>query len=199
MKSNYIISSRTSTIFLVAHLPRHIVIFKKKLYAKSRNHELSLTSTVYPQHSLGAQQPSKELPTNAILLYLSFTFCLIISSFTPNVYKRNYLRCQESLGKVSVVMALEILIPLCCTTTPVRYLKFRKTMKGFSSKTLAKRLKELDKSGILERQAYNEIPPRVEYRLTAKGQELVEYVIHLLNWMKKWAKISVFLLSIYSV
>ena len=32
---------------------------------------------------------------------------------------------------------LEILIPLCCTTNPVRYLKFRETMKGFSSKTLA--------------------------------------------------------------
>ena len=83
---------------------------------------------------------------------------------------------------------LEILIPLCCTTTSVRYLKFRKTMKGFSSKTLAKRLKELNESGILERQAYNEIPPRVEYRLTNKGQELVESVIYLLNWMKKWAK-----------
>jgi hypothetical protein len=31
---------------------------------------------------------------------------------------------------------LEILLPLCCTTDPVRYLKFKKTMKGFSSKTL---------------------------------------------------------------
>jgi DNA-binding HxlR family transcriptional regulator len=83
---------------------------------------------------------------------------------------------------------LEILIPLCCSTTSVRYIKFRNIMKGFSSKTLAKRLKELDESGILERQAYNEIPPRVEYRLTSKGQELVESIIYLLNWMKKWAK-----------
>ena len=83
---------------------------------------------------------------------------------------------------------LEILIPLCSTTAPVRYLKFRNTLKGFSSKTLAKRLKEFDESGILERQAYNEIPPRVEYRLTKKGQELVESVIYLLNWMRKWAK-----------
>ncbi|HEY7082547.1 MAG TPA: helix-turn-helix domain-containing protein [Nitrososphaeraceae archaeon] len=83
---------------------------------------------------------------------------------------------------------LEILIPLCCTKSSVRYIKFRNTMKGFSSKTLAKRLKELDESGILERQAYNEIPPRVEYKLTNKGQELVESVIHLLNWMKKWAE-----------
>jgi DNA-binding HxlR family transcriptional regulator len=72
---------------------------------------------------------------------------------------------------------LEILIPLCCTTHPVRYLKFRNTLKGFSSRTLATRLKELEKSGILERHAYNEIPPRVEYKLTTKGQELVEFVV----------------------
>jgi DNA-binding HxlR family transcriptional regulator len=45
---------------------------------------------------------------------------------------------------------LEILIPLCCTTNPVRYLKFRQTLKSFSSKTLAIRLNELQKAGILE-------------------------------------------------
>jgi DNA-binding HxlR family transcriptional regulator len=82
---------------------------------------------------------------------------------------------------------LEILIPLCCTTNPVRYLKFRQTLKGFSSKTLAIRLKELQKAGILERQAFNEIPPRVEYQLTDKGQELVESIIGLLHWMRKWS------------
>jgi DNA-binding HxlR family transcriptional regulator len=82
---------------------------------------------------------------------------------------------------------LEILIPLCCTTDPVRYLKFKQTLKGMSSKTLAARLKDLQKSGISERRAYNEIPPRVEYRLTKKGQELVESVINLLQWMKKWS------------
>lgn len=46
---------------------------------------------------------------------------------------------------------LEILIPLCCSTKPVRYKKFRETMKGISSKTLAYRLQELEKGGILER------------------------------------------------
>ena len=82
---------------------------------------------------------------------------------------------------------LEILIPLCCTTDPVRYIKFRNSMKGFSSKTLAIRLKQLERNEILERKAYNEIPPRVEYRLTDKGQELVESIVDLLQWMRKWA------------
>ena len=83
---------------------------------------------------------------------------------------------------------LEMLIPLCCSTDPIRHKQFRQLLKGFSSKTLALRLKELEKGGILERHAYNEIPPRVEYRLTSKGQELVESVITLLQWMRKWSK-----------
>jgi DNA-binding HxlR family transcriptional regulator len=83
---------------------------------------------------------------------------------------------------------LEILIPLCCTTEPVRYKQFKQSLKGISSKTLAIRLKELEKSGVLERLSYNEIPPRVEYNLTSKGQELVESMIDLLQWMRKWSK-----------
>lgn len=82
---------------------------------------------------------------------------------------------------------LEILIPLCCSTDPVRYLTFKNSMKGFSSKTLTTRLREMEKSGILNRQYFNEIPPRVEYRLTTKGQELVESIINLLQWMRKWS------------
>ncbi len=82
---------------------------------------------------------------------------------------------------------LEILIPLCCSTDPVRYLTFKNSMKGFSSKTLTTRLRELEKNGILNRQYFNEIPPRVEYRLTPKGQALVESIINLLQWMRKWS------------
>ncbi|HJY10362.1 MAG TPA: helix-turn-helix domain-containing protein [Nitrososphaeraceae archaeon] len=82
---------------------------------------------------------------------------------------------------------LEILIPLCCTTNPVRHKQFRHALKGFSTRTLSIRLKELEKGGILERHRYNEIPPRVEYALTTKGQELVESVVGILYWMRKWA------------
>jgi DNA-binding HxlR family transcriptional regulator len=90
-------------------------------------------------------------------------------------------------GLITKRGTLEILIPLCCTTDSVRYIKFRRAMKGFSSKTLAVRLKELQKNKILEREAFNEIPPRVEYRLTPKGQELVKSVSNLFQWLKKWS------------
>jgi DNA-binding HxlR family transcriptional regulator len=54
-------------------------------------------------------------------------------------------------------------------------------LKGFSSKTFGcKNLKELQRSGILERNSYNETPTQVEYKLTIKGQEL-----DLLQWMRK--------------
>jgi DNA-binding HxlR family transcriptional regulator len=85
---------------------------------------------------------------------------------------------------------LEILIPLCCTTNPVRHKQFRQALKGFSTRTLSIRLKELEKGDILERHRYNEIPPRVEYTLTTKGQELVESVVGMLQWMRKWAKVK---------
>lgn len=96
-------------------------------------------------------------------------FVRLIKPHTQLITENSFTKTAKLRKIITKRGTLEILIPLCCSTTSVRYLKFRKTMKGFSSKTLAKRLKELDESGILERQAYNEIPPRVEYRLTDKG------------------------------
>ena len=83
---------------------------------------------------------------------------------------------------------LEILFPLCCTTEPVRHKQFKESLKGISSKTLSTRLSELVSEGILERETFAEVPPRVEYRLTQKGQELIESVTDLLEWMRKWSK-----------
>lgn len=106
------------------------------------------------------------------------------AGYEPSALMAETARLRQIITKRGT---LEILIPLCCTTEPVRYKQFHKALKGISSKTLASRLKELEKGGILERRAYNEIPPRVEYRLTGKGQELVDSIMYLLQWMKKWS------------
>ena len=82
---------------------------------------------------------------------------------------------------------LEILMPLCSSTDPVRHKTFRQAMKGFSTRTLSNRLLELTRAGIVKRQRFDEIPPRVEYSLTTKGIELAESLEGLLRWMRKWA------------
>jgi DNA-binding HxlR family transcriptional regulator len=49
---------------------------------------------------------------------------------------------------------IEMLIPLCCSTNPIRHKEFRQLLKGFSSKTLACRLKELEKVGFLQAKSH---------------------------------------------
>lgn len=71
-------------------------------------------------------------------------------------------------------------MPLCCSTDQVRYLTFKNSMKCFSSKTLTTRLRDLEKNRILNRQYFTEIPPRVEYRLTNRGQDLIGSIINFL-------------------
>jgi DNA-binding HxlR family transcriptional regulator len=82
---------------------------------------------------------------------------------------------------------LEIMMTLCCKTKGVRFTELHRMINEISTKTLATRLKELEKNGIVTRHSFNEIPPRVEYRLTGKGQELVGAILALTRWMTKWS------------
>ncbi len=61
---------------------------------------------------------------------------------------------------------------------------------GLAARYLLTGYTSLKKRHILERRSYNEIPPRVEYQLTAKGQELVESIINMLQWMRKWSTVA---------
>jgi DNA-binding HxlR family transcriptional regulator len=47
-------------------------------------------------------------------------------------------------------------------------------------------LKELHEEGLIQREAFSEIPPRVEYFLTEDGKQLCEALIPLVRWVKKW-------------
>ncbi|RMF31791.1 MAG: transcriptional regulator [Candidatus Nitrosothermus koennekii] len=64
----------------------------------------------------------------------------------------------------------------------IRYNDLMKELQVISPKTLADMLKELQREGLVERHAYNEIPPRVEYTLTEQGKSLRKAIIPLLEW-----------------
>ncbi|PSP97658.1 hypothetical protein BRC89_10690 [Halobacteriales archaeon QS_4_70_19] len=55
---------------------------------------------------------------------------------------------------------------------PVRYGEIERAFDEVSSSTLSTRLEDLTEAGLLDREQYDEIPPRVEYRLTADGASL---------------------------
>ncbi|HEU03540.1 MAG TPA: transcriptional regulator [Nitrosopumilus sp.] len=67
----------------------------------------------------------------------------------------------------------------------LRYNDLLSELKGISPSTLASMLKELEKEEIILRQAFNEIPPRVEYSLTARGKELRVAILPLIKWATK--------------
>ncbi|MFQ6134461.1 MAG: winged helix-turn-helix transcriptional regulator [Nitrososphaerales archaeon] len=64
----------------------------------------------------------------------------------------------------------------------LRYGQLMEQLRGISPKTLADTLKDLERVGIIKRDAFNEIPPRVEYSLTSDGQMLRDAVLPLLKW-----------------
>lgn len=61
-----------------------------------------------------------------------------------------------------------------------------KALPGISTKTLTVRLRELEKHGLVERRVYAEIPPHVEYSLTAKGQQIQPIIAAMHNVGSQW-------------
>ncbi|MBR3239925.1 MAG: helix-turn-helix transcriptional regulator [Oscillospiraceae bacterium] len=65
---------------------------------------------------------------------------------------------------------------------PVRFNEMRRYVGSAADKTLSQTLKELERDGLIHREMYPEIPPKVEYSLTERGQSLVRVLDQLCVW-----------------
>lgn len=65
-----------------------------------------------------------------------------------------------------------------------RFGELMRRLDGITQSTLTKQLRELEQDGFLHREVYPEVPPRVEYTLTALGESFVP----LLNEMMAWSQ-----------
>ena len=65
---------------------------------------------------------------------------------------------------------------------PVRFNEMQRYFKRVSDKTLSQNLKELERDGLIHREMYPEIPPKVEYTLTERGHSLVKVLDQLCDW-----------------
>lgn len=64
-----------------------------------------------------------------------------------------------------------------------RFGQLQKSLKGISPKTLSSRLQELEEEGIVVKKVYPEVPPRVEYSLTPRGESLKKVLVALFEWV----------------
>ena len=67
-----------------------------------------------------------------------------------------------------------------------RFCELERSLEGISPRTLSLRLRALEDEGIVERHTYPEVPPRVEYALTAKGSALVPLVEDMRTYGRRW-------------
>jgi DNA-binding HxlR family transcriptional regulator len=67
-----------------------------------------------------------------------------------------------------------------------RFCELERSLEGISPRTLSLRLRALEEEGILERQTFPEVPPRVEYALTEKGRALVPIVESMRTYGREW-------------
>lgn len=67
-----------------------------------------------------------------------------------------------------------------------RFNQLERSLHGISPKTLSERLRSLEEEGIIIRQTFAEVPPRVEYSLTEKGLDLVDVVESMRSYGKRW-------------
>ena len=72
------------------------------------------------------------------------------------------------------------------TKEAVRFNELKKLLPGISSTVLAARLLEMEREGLISKKIYPQIPPKVEYRLTARARELGVILKDLGVWAQRW-------------
>src|SRR5215510_444757 len=67
-----------------------------------------------------------------------------------------------------------------------RFCELERSLEGISPRTLSLRLRALEEEGIVARHTFPEVPPRVEYALTEKGEALVPLVEDMRRYGRRW-------------
>jgi DNA-binding HxlR family transcriptional regulator len=90
-------------------------------------------------------------------------------------------RCAEIIsGKWTLLVIRDL------ADSSRRFCELERSLDGISPRTLSLRLRALEECGVIERQTYPEVPPRVEYALTDKGQALVPLIEDMRSYGRRW-------------
>jgi DNA-binding HxlR family transcriptional regulator len=71
---------------------------------------------------------------------------------------------------------------------PARFSMLEKSLPGISPRTLSQRLDEMENCKLITKKSFAEVPPRVEYTLTDKGNDLLPILKSMADWGNKYHK-----------
>ena len=89
---------------------------------------------------------------------------------------------RNILTRISDRWSMLILLTLNGKQEPMRYSDILAAIPDISQKMLTVALKNLEADGLVQRQAYAEIPPRVEYNITERAKTLMPHINSLVEW-----------------
>jgi DNA-binding HxlR family transcriptional regulator len=101
-----------------------------------------------------------------------------LDTFSPDCPIRNIL---ARIGDKWSILALYTL----SVKGVMRFGELQKELPDISQKMLTVTLRTLEEDGLVSRKVYSQIPPKVEYTLTARAQSLLTHISSLIDWAKE--------------
>jgi len=92
---------------------------------------------------------------------------------------------REMVSRLADKWSLWTMSVLAEAGAPLRFSRVMEQVEGISQKSLTKTLRGLERDGLVTRRIFAEVPPRVEYAITALGMDILEHVEPLWLWVAR--------------
>lgn len=104
---------------------------------------------------------------------------------TKKISKNSQCPITRTLDLIGGKWSLPIVFVLMKEGTK-RFKDLERSVEGINTRMLVKELKQLEENGLVTRQVFAEVPPRVEYSLTPKGLALESILSEMKSWGNKF-------------
>ena len=108
-----------------------------------------------------------------------------ITDFCETLTEAEDALTREMVSRISDKWSLWTMSVIAEHGRPMRFSRIMDQVEGISQKSLTKTLRGLERDGLITREVFAEVPPRVEYTITALGSEMLDNVAPLWLWVAK--------------
>jgi DNA-binding HxlR family transcriptional regulator len=108
-----------------------------------------------------------------------------IADFCETLTEGEDVLTREMVSRISDKWSLWTMSVIAEAGKPMRFSRVMDQVEGISQKSLTKTLRGLERDGLVTREVFAEVPPRVEYTITALGSEMLDNVAPLWLWVAK--------------